>query len=52
MTTLNLPWPVVLKRSIACAACRLMFLARGVPCIRHTRESERPARARIVGMVA
>lgn len=34
-----------------CAACRFMSRLRGVPCVKHTRPSERPARAKAIGVV-
>lgn len=48
----GLTWGAIRRMSIACASCRFMFVSRGVPCLAHTLESERSARARIMGLVA
>lgn len=37
--------------SARCAACLFWFRARGFPCLAHTRDSERPARAKAIGVV-
>jgi hypothetical protein len=36
--------------SARCRRCRFWFRTRGVPCLEHTRPSERAARAKAIGV--
>jgi hypothetical protein len=54
---IGLTWDEVAKRPgtrdgrTYCFDCWLHFDARGVPCLRHTRPSERQARAKAIGAI-
>lgn len=46
----HVDWNIA-RALVSCQACVLWFRTRGVPCMRHTHETERAARAQRIGVV-